>query len=205
MTSRLPWQQPQHLPRTRANRAILTYIPFSACLKYAARGSESNSGLKHNQHHIIKPSLQCFNRGPKEQLFCIFTFQKIHMGMKIIVLWSMVNYISFLSPTNAILLSTYLLILMQISLHYASDLMFKEQSSSDTKSLYIFLKQPFKHLREWVSIISLRNDSYLTFVINVSCPYCISLTLGRGCMTTIFFLAFLMVSGTMTYWPHTYN
>lgn len=81
VTSRLLRQRSQHLPRTRANRAILTYIPFSACLKYAARGSESNSGLKHNQHHIIKPSLQCFNRGPKEQLFCIFTFQKIPLGM----------------------------------------------------------------------------------------------------------------------------
>ena len=68
-----------------------------------------------------------------------------------------------------------------------------------------FLKQPFKHWREWVFIISLRNDSYLTFVIKVSCPYCISLTLGRGCMTTIFFLAFLMVSGTMMYCPHTCN
>lgn len=30
-------------PATIASRAIRTYIPYSACLKYAARGSESNS------------------------------------------------------------------------------------------------------------------------------------------------------------------
>lgn len=42
-------QLDQHLPRTRASNAILTYIPFSACLKYAARGSESNSGLKESK------------------------------------------------------------------------------------------------------------------------------------------------------------
>lgn len=34
-----------HFPKTIARMAIRTYIPFSACLKYAALGSVSNSLL----------------------------------------------------------------------------------------------------------------------------------------------------------------
>ena len=33
-------------PRTVASRAILMYMPYSVCLKYAARGSESKDTLK---------------------------------------------------------------------------------------------------------------------------------------------------------------
>jgi hypothetical protein len=40
-----PFHADQHLPRTMASRAIRTYMPHSACRKYAALGSESNSGL----------------------------------------------------------------------------------------------------------------------------------------------------------------
>lgn len=32
-------------PKTIASKAMRTYIPYSVCLKYAARGSESNSVL----------------------------------------------------------------------------------------------------------------------------------------------------------------